>query len=138
MIRYFDPAKDSIGELARLNDWTPELQAWLEKAFKRRLHAKNYLVMEEDGKLIGAVLLGESCGPILTVEGAYVKPEYRSYKRGRALLQAIDAEAAKRGVTLVFSHAAERIGKGLIQYGYSKMNAASYDLYGQVVPQETK
>lgn len=137
MIRHFDPERDSFEEVARLNDWEPNMQAWWAASLRQRCINVNLLVMEEEGQLIGLLMLLDGGLPILMVEGAYIKPEYRTFARGRELLHAIDAEARRRGVTLVFSHTPDRIGKGMTYYGYQRINDISYGLYGRVVPQES-
>ncbi len=134
IVRLFDGETDSFDTLASMNDWPPQMQAWLARALEARYMPGSHLVALEGDDIVGTVLLLDA-GAYLAAEGAYLLPEHRTYANAHVLLRAIDAEARRRGVPMVVTHAPERIGNGLVHYGYHA-SSGPYHLYVRAVPQE--
>src|SRR2546427_9817081 len=102
--RHFDPEKDSLDELAELNDWNADAQEQFAHALRNRLLIPaNAFVAVDDGRLVGLVMIMDGGFPFAIVDGCFIRPEYRTMENAQAFRRALEADLKRRGVLFFFS-----------------------------------
>jgi hypothetical protein len=128
--RAFDPAKDSIDELAAMNEWHPQAQAAFADALRKRfIIPSNAFVAVEDGHIIGAALIMDGGFPFAILDGVYIRPDKRSVEFYNECRKATERYLRERGVIFFFSHVPAQLSHVLVERAdYRKISNEPFTL----------
>ncbi len=115
IIRLFNPTKDSIVELAKLNEHPTEWQEWMATQYPA---PENVIVAEDKGELVGCIHIFDSGYPWAVIDGWYLKPKYRTMRNARLLGQFAESQLRRRGIKLIGLTANVQMAKVLKRYKY--------------------
>ncbi len=116
IIRRFNPEKDSVKDLARLNEHPNEWQEWMATQYPA---PENAIVAEDKGELVGCIHIFDSGYPWAVIDGWYLKPAYRTMRNARMLGQFAESQLRRRGVKLIGLTASVQMSKVLKRYKYN-------------------
>lgn len=130
--RAFDPAVDSIDQVATLNEWLPAAHEWWAGQLRQRLLVPQNLLLAVDHEPVGLALIFDGGLPMVLLDGLYLRPAYRTLSNASAFLRAVDNEMQRRGVPLYVIHASERLAKAARRYGFAALASEGFSLLGKI------
>jgi len=137
--RHFDPAKDSVENIARLSSYPKEVQDQMAVLYKEAsFPPENLIVLEVDGEIVGQTHIHDGGFPWAVLDGTYIKPEHRNFKSARTLLEGVYAELLRRGTPLVGTYTTQEFAKALEYGGWTRGYEPLVLMIRPVIPKETQ
>jgi len=127
--RPFDLARDSLEELATMNEWPSEAQAAFAQALRHRfIVPQNAFVAVEDGHIVAAALIMDGGFPFAVLDGVYIRPDHRSVEFYNACRSATERYMRERGLHFFFSHVPKQFARVLQRVGYHDVGVEPFTL----------